>query len=45
VEQCIVAVSAFLDDSSPAVTTINPRRLEGGVKDMAWADMAAVIGV
>ncbi|HVA86171.1 MAG TPA: tyrosine-type recombinase/integrase, partial [Candidatus Saccharimonadales bacterium] len=42
--ESIEAVSAFLDHSSLAVTTVYLRRLEG-VEDRAWADVAAAIGV
>jgi site-specific recombinase XerD len=40
----IEAVSAFLDHSSLAVTTVYLRRLEG-VEDRTWADVAIAIGV
>jgi integrase/recombinase XerC len=40
----IEAVSAFLDHSSLAVTTVYLRRLEG-VEDRTWADVAVAIGV
>jgi len=40
----IEAVSAFLDHSSLAVTTVYLRRLEGA-EDRAWADVAVAIGV
>ncbi len=43
-DESIEAVSAFLDHSSLAVTTIYLRRLEGET-DRAWADVAAAIGV
>jgi integrase/recombinase XerD len=42
--ESVEAVSAFLDHSSLAVTTVYLRRLEG-VADRAWADVAAAIGV
>ncbi len=42
--ESIEAVSAFLDHSSLAVTTIYLRRLEGQA-DTAWVDVAAAIGV
>ena len=42
--ESVEAVSAFLDHSSLAVTTVYLRRLEG-VDDGAWADVAAAIGV
>ena len=42
--ESIEAVSAFLDHSSLAVTTVYLRRLEGA-EDRAWADVAAAIGV
>jgi len=42
--ESIEAVSAFLDHSSLAVTTVYLRRLEG-VEDRAWADVAAAIGL
>ena len=42
--ESVEAVSAFLDHSSLAVTTVYLRRLEG-VEDRAWADVAAAIGV
>ena len=42
--ESIEAVSAFLDHSSLAVTTVYLRRLEGEV-DRAWADVASAIGV
>ena len=41
--ESVEAVSAFLDHSSLAVTTVYLRRLEG-VEDRAWADVAAAIG-
>jgi site-specific recombinase XerD len=40
----IEAVSAFLDHSSLAVTTVYLRRLEGET-DRTWADVAVAIGV
>ncbi len=40
----VEAVSAFLDHSSLAVTTVYLRRLDG-VEDRAWAQVAAAIGV
>jgi site-specific recombinase XerD len=40
----VEAVSAFLDHSSLAVTTVYLRRLEGD-EDRAWPQVAAVIGV
>jgi hypothetical protein len=40
----IEAVSAFLDHSSLAVTTVYLRRLEGET-DRTWPDVAAAIGV
>jgi integrase/recombinase XerD len=40
----VEAVSAFLDHSSLAVTTIYLRRLEGET-DMTWPDVAVAIGV
>ena len=40
----VEAVSAFLDHSSLAVTTVYLRRLEGEA-DRAWVDGAAAIGV
>jgi integrase/recombinase XerC len=42
--ESVEAVSAFLDHSSLAVTTVYLRRLEG-VEDRAWAEVAAAIGV
>jgi integrase len=42
--ESVEAVSAFLDHSSLAVTTVYLRRLEGG-EDRAWAEVAAAIGV
>jgi integrase len=42
--ESIEAVSAFLDHSSLAVTTVYLRRLEG-VEDRAWAPVAAAIGL
>ncbi len=42
--ESIEAVSAFLDHSSLAVTTVYLRRLEGQA-DTAWVDVAAAIGV
>lgn len=42
--QSVEAVSAFLDHSSLAVTTVYLRRLEGE-EDHAWPDVAAAIGV
>ncbi len=42
--ESIEAVSAFLDHSSLAVTTVYLRRLEGET-DERWADVAAAIGV
>lgn len=42
--ESIEAVSAFLDHSSLAVTTVYLRRLEGET-DRTWADVAAAIGV
>jgi integrase/recombinase XerC len=42
--ETIEAVSAFLDHSSLAVTTIYLRRLEG-VEDRAWREVATAIGV
>jgi integrase len=42
--ETIEAVSAFLDHSSLAVTTVYLRRLEGEL-DLAWFDVAAAIGV
>ena len=39
----VEAVSAFLDHSSLAVTTVYLRRLEGEA-DRTWPDVAAVIG-
>lgn len=42
--ESVEAVSAFLDHSSLAVTTVYLRRLEG-VEDHAWANVAALIGV
>ncbi len=42
--ESIEAVSAFLDHSSLAVTTVYLRRLEGET-DRAWVDVAAAIGV
>jgi site-specific recombinase XerD len=42
--ESVEAVSAFLDHSSLAVTTIYLRRLEG-VEDRMWADVVAAIGV
>jgi integrase/recombinase XerC len=42
--ESVEAVSAFLDHSSLAVTTVYLRRLEG-VEDGAWAQVAAAIGV
>ena len=41
--ESIEAVSAFLDHSSLAVTTVYLRRLEG-VEDRAWTKVAAAIG-
>lgn len=40
----VEAVSAFLDHSSLAVTTVNLRRLEGEA-DPTWAAVADAIGV
>ena len=42
--ESVEAVSAFLDHSSLAVTTVYLRRLEG-VEDRAWPDVAAAIGL
>jgi integrase len=42
--ESVEAVSAFLDHSSLAVTTVYLRRLEG-VEDRAWAEVALAIGV
>ena len=42
--ESVEAVSAFLDHSSLAVTTVYLRRLEG-VEDRKWADVAVAIGV
>jgi integrase len=42
--ESIEAVSAFLDHSSLAVTTVYLRRLEGQT-DHTWADVAVAIGV
>ena len=42
--ESVEAVSAFLDHSSLAVTTVYLRRLEG-VEDLAWGKVAAAIGV
>jgi integrase/recombinase XerC len=42
--ESVEAVSAFLDHSSLAVTTVYLRRL-GGVEDRAWGEVAAAIGV
>ncbi len=42
--ESIEAVSAFLDHSSLAVTTVYLRRLEGQA-DTAWVDVAAAIGL
>ena len=42
--ESVEAVSAFLDHSSLAVTTVYLRRLEG-VEDRAWPEVAAAIGV
>ncbi len=42
--ESVEAVSAFLDHSSLAVTTVYLRRLEG-VEDRSWSHVAAVIGV
>lgn len=42
--ETIESVSAFLDHSSLAVTTVYLRRLEG-VEDRSWRDVAASIGV
>lgn len=42
--ESVEAVSAFLDHSSLAVTTVYLRRLEG-VEDHAWVEVAAAIGV
>jgi integrase/recombinase XerD len=42
--ESVEAVSAFLDHSSLAVTTVYLRRLEG-VEDRSWADVAVMIGV
>ena len=42
--ESIEAVSAFLDHSSLAVTTVYLRRLEGEM-DHTWADVAVAIGV
>jgi site-specific recombinase XerD len=42
--ESVEAVSAFLDHSSLAVTTVYLRRLEGET-DRAWADVAIAIGV
>jgi site-specific recombinase XerD len=42
--ESIEAVSAFLDHSSLAVTTVYLRRLEGQ-EDHAWPDVAAAIGL
>jgi integrase len=44
VGESVEAVSAFLDHSSLAVTTVYLRRLEG-VEDRAWAEVAVAIGV
>jgi hypothetical protein len=35
--------TAVFDHSSPAVTTVYPRRLEG-VEDRGWREVAAAIG-
>ncbi|CAN5582634.1 hypothetical protein BH23CHL8_BH23CHL8_16340 [soil metagenome] len=40
----VEAVSAFLDHSTVAVTTVYLRRLEG-VEDRTWAEVAAAIGL
>src|SRR5271157_3224856 len=42
--ETVEQVSAFLDHSSLAVTTVYLRRLEG-VEDHAWRDVAAAIGL
>ena len=42
--ESIEAVSAFLDHSSFAVTTVCLRRLEG-VEDRAWREVGTAIGV
>ena len=42
--ESVEAVSAFLDHSSLAVTTVYLRRLEG-VEDPTWATVAVAIGV
>jgi integrase/recombinase XerC len=42
--ESVEAVSAFLDHSSLAVTTVYLRRLEG-VEDRSWGHVAAAIGV
>ncbi len=42
--ESIEEVSAFLDHSSPAVTTVYLRRLEG-TEDDAWLQVAAAIGL
>src|SRR2546421_11723917 len=42
--ESVEAVSAFLDHSSLAVTSVYLRRLEG-VEDRAWAEVATAIGV
>lgn len=42
--ESVEAVSAFLDHSSLAVTTVYLRRLEGET-DRSWAQVAAAIGV
>ena len=42
--ESIESVSAFLDHSSLAVTSVYLRRLEGEV-DRTWPDVAAAIGV
>ena len=42
--ETVEQVSAFLDHSSLAVTTVYLRRLEG-VEDRAWREVAAAIGV
>jgi integrase len=42
--ESIEAVSAFLDHSSLAVTTVYLRRLEGET-DQGWVNVASAIGV
>jgi integrase len=42
--ETVESVSAFLDHSSLAVTTVYLRRLEG-VEDRSWREVAATIGV